>query len=1492
MTRISAALALLALACTPQLSAQIITTVVGGTNATDGLKARDTPLVFCRGVAADRNGAIYIADDGSRTVRRIDPATGIATVFAGGGMMVDDLVPVPARDANLNLPAALAVGPDNSLYIADDANHRIRRVAPSGKITTVAGMGMAGFSGDGNLATHALLTQPLGLAVDSAGNLYFSDSAGAIRKVEAATGIMRTLAGGPSVTGTGDGIPARTARVQSPKGVAVDTNGNVFFAEPERQVVRKIEAATGLIRTVAGNGQPGTSGDGGPATAASLTMPVGVAVASNGDIFISHLDRVRKVSAATGVITTVLGGGKLLLADGRAGTDVMLQATSPSQLFVTAANALLVALPDFNLVIQLGAASGTVGIVAGSTLAVGDGGPAKSASVAQPAKLALDATGNLYIADSGHHRIRRVAPGASGTGTGAISTVAGTGVGDLTPDGGSATASAISAPEGLAIASDGTLYFTEFPSLVRRVGADGLLRTAAGGTTPGCAGDNGPATAARLLEPSALAVDGAGNLYILDAGNHRVRHVNATGIIRTIAGTGTPGSGGDGGPATAAQLSMPSDLLLDGRGGLLIADTGNNRVRRVDLATGKITTVAGAGSAQYSGDGGPATLAGLPAPLGLAIDARGNLYVAGITSLRRIDAATGTISTVAGSVEPGFSGDDGLAVLARLRTVRAVAIDTTGNLFVSDTSNHRVRRISAAVTAADLAVGPPALVFDAVEGGEAPPPRPFQIVTRNLVAASWSASIRLNAGSGWLQTGPTSGMTPGMLPVAVSTTGLAAGTYTATITITAAAASNSPQSVTVTLRVAAGGKPKLAVDRQLLIFRARTGGGNPPEQGVGVRNEGGGRLLWSTVVQTRGALNWLSVSPASGDGPAAVTVSATVGALAAGVYQGLVAFVTQPSGELVEVPVTFIIDQPSASLLLSHVGTIFIANEGASVTAPDTVQIVNTGSVEMKWQAAATALAGGDWLAVSPASGTTAAGSSSALTLTAQPAGLAAGVYGALVGVTAPGALNSPQVVMAQLVVQQAGADPVAVIRPGGLALVASAGGGTQQGSVSISTSGGAALSYVAAASTSDGAAWLSISPPGGRLQGAADSGALAVQANTAGLASGVYRGRITVSLSTGVTQDVGVLLIVTPAGAAAATAWWDSAPGAAAACTAAQQYLLHTALLNNFSLPSGWATPVLVRVLDNCGNAVSNSAVVATFTNGDDALVLGAIGSGQYSGMWNPGRTGTTSITVLATGSGLQAGRAEPISGTVSAAGAPGARGPLVYRNGAVSGASFKRYAPLAPGQIFSLFGTTLASQPASAATIPLPRSLAGLSATLGGVDLPLYYADTGQVNAQVPFDAPPGNILPLVVKTGTSASPPELVTLAGVQPGIFTVDSSGSGAGVVTDAQGSLISAANPARAGQVVIVYATGLGATQPAVATGEASPSSTLAVASSTVSAYVGGQAASVEFAGLTPGLVGLYQVNLRIPAAATSGDAVELYLEQNQVPSNKVTMAIK
>ena len=960
------------------------------------------------------------------------------------------------------------------------------------------------------------------------------------------------------------------------------------------------------------------------------------------------------------------------------------------------------------------------------------------------------------------------------------------------------------------------------------------------------------------------------------------------------------GFSGDGGQAANARLDGPIDLLLDGNGGLLIADHYNHRVRRVDLSTGIITTFAGNGRFAYSGDGGPATDAGVSMPRGLAMDGQGNVLITSINTVRRVDAATGIISTVAGAGDPGFRGDGGLATLSRLSGAKGIVVGSAGNVIFSDGVNNRIRRVSAFAVAPLLAVSPTTLSFGALEGGQSPVGQSLQVSTSNLVSTSWTASVQLASGSGWLSVQPASGVTPAVVQVTVNSSGLPAGTFSGSITITAAGAANSPQTVAVTLAVEPGGDPKLALDPQFLTFRTTQGGADPAPQTVTLTNAGGGVLQWSGTVQATGG-NWLSVSPGTGTGAATLTLSATLGSLPAGVYQGLLLVTNLNAGESVAVSVAFIVSEPVSSLRLSQTGALFTVNEGGSFVPPGDVLVVNAGQGGMIWQAEVLPLSGGNWLGLSAASGTSAPDLAATLQFSPSPAGLSPGVYDSLVQVPASGATNSPQLLLARLQVQPSGTAPVGSIRPGGIALVGESGGTVQQESLTVSTTGGATLSYATSASTSDGALWLSVSLPGGSLQGSADRSTINIQANPAQLSPGVYRGKVAVAFSTGVTQDVSVLLVVTPQGTAVVASRQSYAVTglAQAACTPTQQFPLQVALTNGSSVPTGFGTVVQVSVLDDCGIAVNNSVVVVQFGNGDPALVLDPkkrVGPGLYSGTWKPGQQGATKVTVQATGSGLAPGQTD-LQVVVSERGAA-LTSPEIFTNGAVHGAHFnlingvKQVAPLARGQIFSVFGARLATGRSFADRVPLPRSLAGVTAKLAGTDVPLFFSDTGQLNAQIPFELPSGGTFPLVITMGGLGSSPELITLTNTQPGIFTVAQSGSGPGVITDALGTLIDTSNPAQRGQVVIVYSTGLGPTNPTVPTGEATPFGPLARVADGVTVTVGGVPAAVDFAGLTPGFVGLYQVNVRIPDNAPLGDGAELFLEQNQIRSNTVTLVIQ
>jgi hypothetical protein len=518
-----------------------------------------------------------------------------------------------------------------NLYIADAQNNRVRRVgAADGVATTIAGNGVAGYSGDGGLATAGSLNVPVGLAVDNSSNLYIADAGNnVVRKVTPA-GTITTIAGDGTEGFSGDGGPATAASLTAPAGVTVDSGGNIYISDPGNRI-RKVTPA-GIITTVAGTGIAGFSGDGGPAIAASIRGPVGVAVDSLGNLYIADYanKRIRKVS------------------------------------------------PD--------AVMSTIAGVGGSTF--GDGGPATAALLNSPAGMAIDTAGNLYITDQGDSRTRKVTP------AGTITTVAGSGTAGFSGDGGPAGAALLNSPLGVTLDSTGNVYIADVVNnRIRKVTADGIISTVAGNGTADYTGDGGPATAASLNTPTGVAADGTGNLYVADAGNNRIRKVTPAGVISTFAGNGTADYTGDGGLATAASLNTPLSVAVDNAGNVFIADAGNNRVRKATQA-GVISTFAGNGIADYTGDGRQATVASLDVPAAVTLDGTGNVYIAdtGNNRIRKVTSA-GVISTVAGDGTAGYTGDGASATSAPLSAPSGVAVNGAGTLYIA--SGPRILAVSS-----------------------------------------------------------------------------------------------------------------------------------------------------------------------------------------------------------------------------------------------------------------------------------------------------------------------------------------------------------------------------------------------------------------------------------------------------------------------------------------------------------------------------------------------------------------------------------------------------------------------------------------------------------------------------------------------------------------------------------------------------------------------------------------------------------------------------
>ncbi len=568
------------------------------------------------GLAFDAAGDLYVADTGNQRIREIT-ASGTVSTVAGTGNQGYSNDGAPAVSADLNGPEGVAVDAAGNLYIADTENQRVREVSKGGTISTFAGTGFPSFSGDNGPAIQATLFLPTDVAADQSGNVYIADL-GSSRIRMVTNGTITTIAGSDGGIEPTPGQAAVSIRFNGPTGVAVDGAGNVYFAEGSigsgSSLVggdfRVWEITAGIANSAAGNGLESYSGDGGPAAQAQINTPGGLAFDSAGNLYVADAanNRVRRISPS-GTIVTVAGTG-VAGYSGDYGPATSAQLNQPVGVAVDSAGNLYIADTGNNR-IRVVLTNGTIAPLAGNGNAAfeGDGGPAVLAALHAPEGVAVDAAGNVYIADTKSLRVREVVVGSS-----IIQTLAGSGVAGYSGDGGPGTSAALNSPSSVAVDSAGDVYFTdELNGLVRKINPAGVITTVAGTPLPASpnggavavvgGGDGGPAIGALLLAPKAVLLDGAGNLYITDSGENKVRMVGTNGIITSIAGNGTCCYSGDGGIGTVAQLNVPWGLAMDSAGNLYVADSGNNAIRQVAPAgsTTFLVRVANSASDQSGG---------------------------------------------------------------------------------------------------------------------------------------------------------------------------------------------------------------------------------------------------------------------------------------------------------------------------------------------------------------------------------------------------------------------------------------------------------------------------------------------------------------------------------------------------------------------------------------------------------------------------------------------------------------------------------------------------------------------------------------------------------------------------------------------------------------------------------------------------------------------------------------------------------------------------
>ena len=691
-----------------------IDTIAGG-GVGDGGRPTLAALTSPDGVAIDSLGNVYIADGAAHRIRKIDIEDNVISTFAGTGKPGFSGDGGPASSAALSSPFGLAFDDDDNLYIADSANNRIRKVDLStGIITTVAGSGSPGFEGDGGSALDAAFHSPHGVDVDRRGNIYIADTLNnRVRKVDSFDGVVRTIAGTGFAGSGGDLGRAVNATLNQPEGVAVDDLGKVYIADTGSHLIRQIDLQ-GVIFTLAGKRDasvdPNSVAISGKAQDAVLRNPLGLILdESQRNLYVadSGNNLVRRILLNNVIEDTLITteAGSVTGAAGYDGEDrnaIVSSLDSPSAVAVTTAGEIYVADTGNQRVRKVAIAGERrpkiLVTVAGNGEASfsGEDTPANNATLHFPSDVTIDSVGNIYFSDTANHRIRRVSRSS-----GDIETVAGNGVVGSLGVGGRGTNAHLNSPEGIAFDSQGHLYFADTGNhrvLKLNLGS-GTLSLIAGDGHARFRGENVEAKEASLNRPAAIAIDADDNLYIADVENNRIRVVHLdTNHISTLAGDGQAGFAGDGSAARRAKLNKPEGVALDPDGRVVISDTGNRRIRRVDTSTGTISTIAGDGRRGYAGDGGPALQASVVVPRRVAVDADGNVFISDALDHRiRAVKSDGTITTVAGDGFIDFTGDGGPANSASLNRPLGMAFDASGDMYFADNHNNRIRVISAPV---------------------------------------------------------------------------------------------------------------------------------------------------------------------------------------------------------------------------------------------------------------------------------------------------------------------------------------------------------------------------------------------------------------------------------------------------------------------------------------------------------------------------------------------------------------------------------------------------------------------------------------------------------------------------------------------------------------------------------------------------------------------------------------------------------------------------
>jgi len=745
----------------------------------------------------------------------------------------------------------------------------------------------------------------------------------------------------------------------------------------------------------------------------------------------------------------------------------------------------------------------------------------------------------------------------------------------------------------------------------------------------------------------------------------------------------------------------------------------------------------------------------------------------------------------------------------------------------------------------------------------------ISITSPELDGLDWKASVQPPTIT-WLRLKSSSGKLPAQLIVEAETSTIprpvrlsAVILVEATEPTAALSPTGKQQNAAVLARIpvrinAADREATLTASPSAMRFVVRPGEAGPREQPLSIGFGAGAPVpTWNAEAESYRGKDWLNVAPTVGLGAGVVGVSVSPGGLAPGVYQGAVAVSAGSERQSTHV-----------SMLVLESGQVVAAAGGAGVTlhgskgvAERTLRVVDLAEGNLDWTAEATTLTGGAWLQADRTA-------SGGLRIRADAESTTAGVRHGLVELNSARADNSPQYVT--VVFEKRASDTALELDPGGLVFVSSGGATPPPQTLLATVAAAESTELQAGASTDDGGEWLSVSPELGSAS-AAGPWVLSVAADPSGLAPGFYRGQVGLAGLSGVFRAASVTLIVAPAGA----------------CQASSMVVAPTWPAQGFAAIEGRPLTAAAELRDNCGARADDGGIV--LLTGDGSQALTRLGSGRYSATWTPlDSADPAELRFVASADSLGSDE----TSLLGAVAADESAGPWIAPP--VHGATFRPGQALAPGVITSIFGLGLSSDSEAAASLPLPLQMGGLTLRIAGQNAPMYFVSPGQANIQTPYEAPSNSLTQVLAQVDNRYAPPQTFLAAESQPGLFELDAAldGPGRAIVLNEGTALNTSANPAARGSVIVVYLTGQGNAEPAVASGAAGPSQEpLGRVAYSATAAIGGEPAEILFLGLAPGFVGLTQANLRVAEHAPVGASVELEIEIAGQATRKLAIAI-